>query len=68
MTRESLASCIDYYKLNIDLLYLYIICEMHTCGEKLALKDIYLYWYYFRSGDRAIEPKIRYTLSTLITI
>ena len=41
---------------------------MHTCGKKLALKDIYLYLYYFRLDNRAIEPKIRPILSALIII
>ena len=41
---------------------------MHARGEKLALGDIHPHWYYFRSGDRATEPKIRRTLSALMTI
>ena len=43
ITREPPASYIDYYKLNIGLPYSYIIREIYTRGEKLALEDIYLY-------------------------
>ena len=68
VTREPPSSCTGYYKLNMGLPYSYIIREMHTHGEKLALRDVHPHWYYFRSGNRATEPKIRPTPSALITI
>ena len=68
VTREPPASCIGYYKLNMGLPYSHIIREMHARGKKLALRDIYSHWYYFRSGNRATELKIRPTPSALITI
>ena len=68
VTREPLASCTGYYKLNMGLLCSHTIREMHARGEKLALGDIHPHWYYFRSGDRATEPKIRPTSSALMTI
>ena len=43
MTKEPPISCIDYYKLNIGLPYSDIIREIYTRGDKLTLKDIYLY-------------------------
>ena len=68
VTREPPASCTGYYKLNMGLPCLHIIREMHARGEKLALGDIHPHWYYFRSGDRTKEPKIRPTPSALMTI
>ena len=68
ITREPSAPYTGYYKLNIGLPCLHTIREMHARGEKLALGDIYPYWYYFRLGDCATEPKILPIPSALMTI
>ena len=68
VTREPPPSCTGYYKLNMGLPCSHTIREMHAHGEKLALRDVHPHWYYFRSGDRATEPKIRPTPSALMTI
>ena len=68
VTREPPASCTGYYKFNMGLPCSHTIQEMHARGEKLALGDIHPHWYYFRSGDRATEPKIRPTPGALMII
>ena len=47
--------CTGCYKLNPGLTCAHKIKRMLEYGEKIALRDIHLHWYYFRTGARPIR-------------